>query len=373
METPGTIKLSASARVCFVLVSLYIGFELLVVARGLLIPLAFSLLLALLLYPMCKWFELRKFPRALSILICMALSLSVLSLVVILIINELTSFSGELGDISTNINILLNDLQLRIQQYVRLSPEHQLDWLNKRLGEQLEGGESFIKPAFQATSGFVTGVLLVPVYIFFLLYYRDFFKEFFFRVNAPERHEQIGLMLAKIQRVVMSYLVGLVTVMSIVAVLNLIGLLIIGVNHAVFFALVAALLAMIPYLGVFIGSMLPVIYTLAMSGSWVDPLLVFAWFTGVQTIEGNLISPNIIGSKVSMNPMVAIVALLVGAQVWGVAGMVTFVPFAAILKVIMDQIEDLQPYGLLLGAEHKSLQFKDIFRNIRSKYISGQR
>jgi predicted PurR-regulated permease PerM len=72
-------------------------------------------------------------------------------------------------------------------------------------------------------------------------------------------------------------------------------------------------------------------------------------FTVVQFLEGNFITPNIVGSKVSVNPLAAIIALILGGMLWGPAGMILSIPFTAILKVILDNIEPLEPFGFLLG------------------------
>jgi len=165
-------------------------------------------------------------------------------------------------------------------------------------------------------------------------------------------------------------------VILIIAVLNSTALLIIGVRHALFFGIFAAILTIIPYIGVFIGSWLPTLYALAMYDSiWVAAAVIGS-FTAIQSLEGNFITPNIVGSKVSINPLVAIVALLTGAMIWGISGMIMFVPFIAMLKVIFDHIEPLKPFGLVLGTDKKNLTFPQILqkmdlRNLVKKKKNG--
>src|SRR5690606_4568001 len=184
---------------------------------------------------------------------------------------------------------------------------------------------------------------------FFLLYYSSFFKEFLHRLVRPEGHEKLNYVFVQGERVVRSYILGLFIVIVIVGTLNTIGLAILGVDYALFFGVLAALLTIIPYLGIFIGSLLPILYALLTKDSLWYPVGVAAVFWFVQFIEGNFITPNVVGNKVSLNPFAAIIALFVGGAVWGPAGMILFIPYLALLKVIFDVIEPLAPYGFLLG------------------------
>ena len=76
---------------------------------------------------------------------------------------------------------------------------------------------------------------------------------------------------------------------------------------------------------------------------------VATWMWGVQLLEGNFITPNLVGSKVSINPFAAIISLIVMGQLWGIAGLVLAIPFVAILKIIFDAIPSTRAYGMLLG------------------------
>lgn len=167
---------------------------------------------------------------------------------------------------------------------------------------------------------------------------------------------EIESLVEKVQDVTQNYLVGLLSVIGILAVLNTIGLLIVGLEHAIFFGVFAALLAVIPYIGIIIGALPPLIFALLLGDSILTPVFVIAVFATVQFLEGNFISPKIVGSKVSINPFVAIIALIIGGEIWGVAGMILFVPLIGILRVIFSVIEDLKPYGYLLG---NNINYKD--------------
>ena len=341
------------------------------IASGVLIPLAFSFLLALLLYPVCYKLEEKKVPRALAIIISMILILALMAVVFLVFYFELISFYDEIPIITTRVEHQLVELQQTIEEKTKISSESQVTWLNSNIDRVVENGGDLFSNLLFITSGFLIKVVVVPFYIFFLLYYRDIFKEFVLQVTHPESHEKAAFILRRIQWVIQNYLMGLFTVIFIMAILNTVTLLIIGVNHALFFGVLAAILIIIPYIGVFIGSALPVIYSFAMFDSLWVPLTVMITFAVLQTIEGNFITPNITGSKVSLNPLAAILALFIGAEVWGIAGMIMFVPFVAMAKVVFDQIEPLKPYGLLLGTD-KKMSLSDLwstftFRNHQKK------
>lgn len=345
------ITLPIYAQLALVLVTIYLLVHGLIVGATILVPLAFSFLLGLLLYPVNAALEKWRVPRILAILLSMVMVIIVLATVFFFISNEFVGFYDEIPELTERLNTTFNDLQIFIEQNFNVSPEAQIDWLQDKLNNLLESSGDLIAGFIFTTSGVLTQLGLVPIYAFFILYYRDLFKEFMFKATPVENHENVVLILQKVQQVIQNYLVGLFTVICIVAVLNTAALLIIGVEHAIFFALLAALLTVVPYIGVFIGSFIPVIYSLAMTGDIWQPLWIFIAFSIVQSLEGNIITPNITGSKVSLNPLAAIVALLVGGAIWGIAGMIMFVPFAAMLKVVFDHIEGLQPYGVLLGTQ----------------------
>jgi hypothetical protein len=138
-------------------------------------------------------------------------------------------------------------------------------------------------------------------------------------------------------------------VIIIVGILNSIGLLILGVPHAIFFGFLAGFLILIPYIGILIGSLFPALLSIVTMDSPWYAVGVIGVMSFVQFLEGNFITPNIVGSKVSVNPMAAIVALFLGGQLWGLSGLILALPVTAILKVILDTIPSLEPFGFLLG------------------------
>ena len=196
-------------------------------------------------------------------------------------------------------------------------------------------------------------ILHLLLFSFFLLYYRVFFREFFFKAFHSVPKQKIHDTLERIFDVVQSYLLGLITVMGIVAVLNTIGLMVMGIDYAWFFGTLASLLMLLPYIGIAIGSILPALFALAVKDSAWYAVGVIAWFQVVQFLEGNIITPNIVGSKVSINPLMAIIAILLGGMLFGLAGLILALPIVATIKVVFDAIPSMEAYGFLIGEPEK--------------------
>ena len=191
---------------------------------------------------------------------------------------------------------------------------------------------------------------LLPIFVFFMLYYKEMYQTFFRKLfERKDGVSKIDEVLDNVQDVTQNYLVGLLTVIGILAVLNTTGLMIVGLEHAIFFGVFASLMAIIPYIGIIIGALPPLLFAFLLGDSLITPVLVMAVFGTVQFLEGNFISPRIVGSKVAINPFMAMLALIIGGEIWGISGMILFVPLIGILRVIFTEIEELKPYGYLLG------------------------
>ncbi|MFN8353137.1 MAG: AI-2E family transporter [Spirosomataceae bacterium] len=341
-----------SARVAYVLVSLVVIVYGMSVLQEILVLLAFSFLLAMLLYPLCHRLE-RWIPRLAAIFVCLFVLIGVLVLMVYLVSAQLASFSAEFPVFQQKIEGVVDKIQGMVSQQLHLSRTRQVSELKKMTTDLLKNSGSYISTAFSTTTNTLADLSLIPIFVFFILQYRDFFRHFFYRVFGRLRKAKIDDVLRKIYAVVQGYLAGLMLVIAIVATLNSVGLLLLGIDYAIFFGTLAAFLLLIPYIGIMIGSLLPIVYALVTKDSPVYAVGVASVFLSVQFLEGNFITPHIVGSKVSVNPLAAMVALILGGQLWGIAGLVLALPLTAILKVVFDNVEPMKPYGYLLGeAEH---------------------
>ncbi|MCF0065250.1 AI-2E family transporter [Dyadobacter chenwenxiniae] len=350
------IKFSDSLRslnLAASLLSLVLIIALLYVLQGVLIPLLFSILLAISLFPITRFFEKFKLNRVTASLLSVLIAIVLIGTLVWFIVHQVIVI-GANGD----------DLQVRFMHILETIQK----WFTRRFGieegeitKQITGFSNrvvsnagvIVSTAFGSVGGILAGVVVVPLFTFFLLYYRDFFREFFFLAFASASKELVSDVLNKIYYVVQSYLVGLVTVMGIVAVLNTVGLLVLGIPYAWFFGILASLLMLLPYIGIAIGSILPALFALATRDSAWYAVGVVAWFQVVQFLEGNFLTPNIVGGKVSINPLMALIGLLLGGMLFGLAGLILAIPITAVLKVVFDAVPSMKAYGFLIGEPEK--------------------
>jgi len=186
--------------------------------------------------------------------------------------------------------------------------------------------------------------------MFLLLLYRNKFKEFFLSI-VPDDNEELAWK-KEIEKVTQGYISGLMLVTLIIAALNTTGLLILGIDHAIFFGILSGILTIIPYVGIFIGALLPVLMALITKDSvWYAAGVVMV-FSVVQFMEGNFITPRITGSKVSINALAAIIALLIGGKILGIAGMILAVPAIGVLKILLSYSSHLKPFVILIGEDN---------------------
>ncbi len=317
--------------------------------KSVLVPVCFSGLFALLLVPLCARFERWRIPRPLAILLCIILIVAFLAGLIWLLSSQLISFIQELGTLSDKVNEYIQKVQLFLYKNFGIRPTNRRDFISKNMGTLQETGTTILGSTLSLTTGALSMLTIIPIYIFFMLYYREHFRKFMFKFITRDKRSTLVHTIDNIQKVVESYISGLLIVIVIVALLNMTGLMIMGVPYAVFFGIFASVLTIIPYIGILIGAALPAMFTLVQTGSLVQALIVVGIFAFVQFLEGNFITPNITGSKVSINPFAAVIALIVGGEIWGAAGMILSIPIIAILKVLFDATETLEPFGFLLG------------------------
>lgn len=342
-------KVPISARTAYVLVSLVIIIYGMVVLKEVLTILAFSFLIGMLLYPLCHWLERFRVPRIWAISVCLLVLIGVLVVLVYLASIQLASFSTEFPAFQSKIEDVVDKIQIFIRRQLHISKTQQVNQVKKYTGDLLKSSGSYISSALSATTTTLTDLALMPIFVFFVMFYRDFFRQFFYRVFPSVRRNKIDDILRKIYSVVQSYLAGLFLVILIVATLNTLGLWLLDIDYAIFFGVLAAFLLLIPYIGIMIGSLLPIVYALVTKDSPLYAVGVAGVFFTVQMLEGNFITPHIVGSKVSINPLAAMIALILGGQVWGIAGLVLALPIVAICKVVFDNVEAFKAYGYLLG------------------------
>lgn len=350
--TPYPVRLAA------VLVSISLVVYGLYLLQDLLIVVAFAMILAMLLLPICTWFEKRGFPRSLAIMLCLMIMVGIIGLLLMVLIGQVAEFANDWPIFIKKAETWVSRLQSFVSYNLNISRKKQMLEVSNQTINVLKNSGAILSTTFGTLLHSITTLILVPIFVFFFLYYRQFFADFLGRVFPHTDAIVLKSIMHKTGFVVQSYLVGLIAVMCVVALLASLGFWWIGVDYFIFFGCLTGFLLLIPYVGIWIGACIPVIITLVTLGP-AHALGIMAWVAAVQFLEANFITPLVIGSKVSINPMVAMLALLGGEMLWGIPGLILALPFTAILKVIFDHVPALEAYGFLLGeAPHREKKLK---------------
>ncbi|HOZ90092.1 MAG TPA: AI-2E family transporter [Bacteroidia bacterium] len=338
-------------KLASVLVCLVFGTIILIYAKDFLLPLLISILISFLLYPLCKKMEKKKIPPILAISFSLLLVLFIFMFSLFLISSQLSSMLSDMKNLNQIMAAKLNGLHDYITSNYNISNQTLNSWIVNAKSSLLGHSGEFLSGTFSTTTEILTYFGLVPVYVFCFLLYRKSFRDFAFSMLHTQKHAKLNELLQDIQKLSQNYLIGLFTVIAIIGTLNTVGLWIIGVDYALFFGFFASLLTIIPYIGIFIGSLLPIAFSLLTMDSVWAPIGIIIVFTLVQFLESNFITPKVVGSSVSINPFAAIVALLIGGELWGAAGMILSIPVTAILKVVFDSRTSTKAIGYFLGSE----------------------
>lgn len=334
-----------------ILLGVFLVFTLLAYGKFILMPLAFSALIAMLLQPVSNKLQQLKLNHMAAVILSILLLILVLGSIVSLLSIQLVQFANRLPEANQKIQAVSSDLIQFFENTFHLSPNRQVEFFERGLETLVNKSGQYISTALGTTTSVFTTVGLLPFFVFFMMYHKNRYRHFLHRLWDGE-DEAIDSVIDSIQNVTQNYIVGMMSVITILAVLNGLGLWLIGMDHVLFFAAFSAVLAIIPYIGIIIGSLPAILYAFLFTDSLFNPLAVMGVFAAVQFLEGNFITPNIVGSSVSVNPFMALVALMIGGQLWGISGMILFVPFLGILKCVFDQVEGLKPYGYLFGNTH---------------------
>ena len=331
----------------FVLLGLTLTVYALAAMREILIPLAFALMLAILLNPMVNRLEKMKVNRVLAISISLFLAIAVIAGIVFFLYSQIINFADELPALKKRFVELLGDLKKTVSREMGMPI--------KKQNQLLVEAEENLKPAIGSALGSVLGslsiVFLLPVYCFLFLYYKKLILDFLYEIFAEKRTKEVAEVLQQTKGAVQSYMVGLLLEALIVAAMNSAALLLIGVKYAVLIGVLGALLNILPYIGGIIAISLPVIIATITKDGFQTQLLVIGAYLFIQFIDNNFLVPMIVSSKVRINALISLIAVLLGGALWGIAGMFLSIPFVGVLKIIFDSIPEVKPWGKLLGDE----------------------
>lgn len=319
------------------------------IAQGIIVPLVFSIIVAILLHPVVCFFVRLGINRIISIVIALLLTSLVLAAFFVLIFSQASHFGESWPILVDKFTETLNQFISDIAGFLDLKPQIIHDWITKSKGELLHFSNDAIGQMLLSVGNGLMLLLLIPVYIFLILFYHPLLLEFIHRLFKAGNQVQVSEIVTQIKSVIQRYLIGLVIEAVLVASMNTAALLILGIEYALLIGIIGAILNVIPYIGGLVAVALPMIVALATKSTAWYAFYVLGCYYFIQLIDNNYIVPYIVASKVKINALFSIIVVFVGNAIWGIPGMFLSIPLLAILKLFFDHIEHLKPWGFLLG------------------------
>lgn len=361
-------------RLCGIGILIYLICTLILVAQNILIPLAFAILLSIALLPVNNFLEKKHFPRSIAILLSLGLSVVVIGAVIYFLSTQLVNFTSNIPEIKKNLQQHYQQLQQWIYSKFNFTIWQQKQYL-KNATDNLKGSSYIGQTVLSVTTEIVL-IVLIPVYSFLILFYRHNIRAFLVAV-FPERHQKkVVHTLYQTRSMIENYLLGILIETGIMALLCWVGFLIIGIRFALFLAVLAAILNIIPYVGILIATVFTLLVTLGVSRDMSDLLWVVVLFIIVHNVDTNILKTLILGSKVRINALFTVLGIVIGDALAGYSGMFLAVPAVATLKIIFDQVEELKPWGILLGGEEevkKKTRIQHQVENLKNKASSRKK
>lgn len=321
--------------------------------RGILIPLSFAALISFVLYPVCAWLEKKGVGRVAAIILSVILIVLLGLLIVSLLVSQLLSFLDEWPALQDKINQSFHDVSRFMVDVLGVSVEKQQNVV--RQISDLSGGNllTIVRRALSASAASGILLVLIPVYSVLILYYRRQWVHVLYRIFPHETPEELQEMLRLIIQTYYSFIKGMALVYLIVGILNSLGLWLLGIPHPFLFGFIASILTFIPYVGIIGGSLLPITMAWITYDSVWYPVGIVVVFAFVQYLEANVIFPLAVSRRLNVNTLVMLVAIFLGALLWGMAGMILFVPLVGIAKLIADHNPRWKTVSMILGVEKK--------------------
>ncbi|PHI19515.1 hypothetical protein CEQ90_12515 [Lewinellaceae bacterium SD302] len=343
-----------------------------IVGKDILVPIVFGLLFSFMLTPVYDLFCHYIKSRMLSSFLTVFTAFIPLALLFFFFGIQLSKVIAEFPDIIRGLEEGVNELSGYFADAFNMRRRETDQYLTEGIQELTDRPFEIIGTSLATSSSVLINVAMTTIYAFLFLLYRKPFKMLLLQQFTNDVRSDGRQMLNEIQEVAKKYFTGVITVMLILGTLNSIGLYFIGIDFPILWGFLAAILAIIPYIGTFLGGLLPFLYSFASGDGYWQPLAIIAMYGLVQTLEGNLITPKVVGKSVNINPLAAIIALFVGEAIWGLAGMIVALPLLAVARIVLDHIPNWQPIALALSDDfyEKAGMYRTHFNEDRFRLIN---
>ncbi|HRH70999.1 MAG TPA: AI-2E family transporter [Flavobacteriales bacterium] len=329
--------------VILTVVALYFG-------KDLILLFVVSGLLAFLLLPMARKVEVMGLPRWAGALTATLVMLFLVLGTFFLAGWQLTRFGDDLPTLQAAFSEKGKTLRSYIEDRAHISQRDQLKWFNARVAEMASSGGMIVMQLFSGTGAVLASIVPIPIIVFLLLLLKDKFRTFFEQLGKTRDGLVLEIM-QNVSKLSRKYLRGVLLVIVILGALSSLGFLLLDLKYAILLGFTIGFLNVIPYVGVLVGSLIPIVIALVTKDSIMYAVGALGVCLITQFLENNFITPKIVGSSVSVNPLASIAALIGFGLLWGVVGMVLAIPITGMLKIVCDSIPSLKPYGYILGED----------------------
>lgn len=355
----------------FTILLLVVVAAIIYLGSDILFPIVLAFIFGVLIRPIDSFFQRKwHFPKLLSVIITVAIAVIVFAGIMLLLGFQLKEFFSDLPTLEKNMMKVIHDIADWISKTFDISNVKQEKIVKENF---MKGGNMFSMESFGSITGALVNFILVPLYLFLFLFYRELLLGFLMKLVPAKSAERMQIIVNDIKVIIRMYILGLLLEIAIVAALTTLGLWLIGVKYALFLGLLVALLNLIPYVGILVANALSCLISLSNNPDIQQSVLgVIAVIGAVQLIDNNILLPRIVGSKVRINALASIICVIVGGTLAGVPGMFLAIPVTAIIKVVFDAVPNLEPYGYLLGDEMPKAIFWTKKKEVTEKIVKEQ-
>ncbi len=339
------------ARLAYILISFVLTILLLEQGSGIFIPLVFALLISILLYPFNRFLEQKlRMGRGVAAMLSLVLFVTILTSFIYFLSIQMASFADNFPVMKSRFQAIFNDLHHWLSFKMHITRAAQNDYINRSAASIMENAAHSVSNVFLSISSIFLLAIFTFIFTFFMLFHRRLLMNFTIRLFSDQHKSKVTEVIFETKTMINSYVAGLLLEMVIMSIANSVLLLIMGVEYAVLLGVMAAVLNIIPYIGIYSATAFITLVTFANSG------LNLAIEAGIgmlilHMIDSNMLMPRIVGARVKMNPFVTILAVIVGEYVWGISGMFLFIPIVGIIKLICERVEGMEAWAILIGVD----------------------
>ncbi len=323
-------------------------FAIMYIGKSIIVPLIFATIIAIVLHPIVNLLTKFKINRIVAISIVITLTFLIILAFSALLFRQINQFSDAWPIISARFTTIINQTITDASAFYDIDPKKIHEWIATAREDIYATGSAAIGQTLFILGNGLVVLFLIPVYVFMILLYHPLLHDFIFKLFHQSKQQQVGQIVSQSKTVIQRYLIGLIFEFIIVAVLNTVALLFLGIKYPILLGIVGALLNIIPYLGGIVSvALFAVVALVSKSPEYV--LYVIGAYSIIQFVDNNYIIPIVVASKVKINALFSVIVVIVGNALWGISGMFLSIPLLAIVKLLCDNIEPLKPWGFLLG------------------------